>query len=741
MALAFLINRLRAREPLFRIADNTMGAKPIAVVVDHKLRPESTEEAVAVMKQLSRFPQLTPELVTINWRDELQIDRDFDVSSIPNIESLARRYRYRRLAKQFGHANIASMFTAHHQDDQYETILMRLLSGHGVRGLRGMSQGGNIPECYDMHNIYESGFIDDQLRAQPFINFRPRRRDWRFTRRDLREEINLPRHMAELRAGLQTDLDIAYIDREYGDDPASRYQRRKVPAVPAIPTEDMGMVIYRPLLDFSKDRLIATCEANNIKWFEDPTNQDETMTLRNAVRHMWKNHDLPVALQKESVLQLSRWCVDKTRAQEQEAGRWLSKKAIIHNFDPNTGTLVVKVPDMTLHPPRRRSIYNRRRRELRLSHRRTIAALIIRKLVAFVTPDRMLPVVHTLQSPVARLFPSIAPAGDAAKVEIPKSFSQASVLFIPLQRTTEKGLAGANPLRAASPQKWFLTRQPYTSSQPLPNKTWVTKAAPKALFHFLDHPESPPWAGLPPEQLEANEFSDVPMASKDWHPWRQWAPYDGRYWVRLRARFKGAVRVAPYNEAYAKEFREGLDDKGRAALADLLRRYAPGKVRYTLPALYTVDAPPPDSDETAESDAAMEVEDLSSPGEDDGGDAVTTAPSPQPVKPAFKSDTWVSDIDSWRGKKTRIKLLALLTLPVHLPGVEEWLQWEARYKKVDTALLDDAMLLPHPHRQRRQPTTGLRWRVRRRCQMKLYQHDKTEEEGYGRLEIPALHSM
>lgn len=724
MALAFLMNRLRTMEPTFRVADNNISIRPIAFVVDHRLRPESTKEAVAVIKQLSRFSHLSNQLITINWRDELLIDGDFDISSVPNIESLARKYRYRRLARQISYAYIASLFTAHHQDDQYETVLMRLLNGHGVRGLRGMRQGTNIPECYDMHNIYESGFVDDQLRAQPYVNFRPRRRDWRFTRRDLREEIDMPTHMAELRAGLQTDLDITYIDRQYGDDPAAR-NRRKAPAIPPIPIENMGTVVYRPLLGFGKDRLIATCEANKIKWFEDPTNQDETMTLRNALRHMTRNHELPVALRKESVLRLSQYCVEKTRAQDDEADRWLSK-ATMHDFEPNTGTLVVTVPDMTVLPPKRRSIYNRRRRELRLAHRRIIAALVVRRLVAYVTPDRALPVVHTLQGAVARLFPSIAAVGDAAKVtdKVPKSFSQASSLFIPLQPTTEKGLAGANPSRAASPQKWFLTRQPYTSQQPQPNKTWITKAEPKSPFHYLTNPENPPWEDVRLEGDESQVRTPVPLGSEEWHDWRQWTLWDGRFWVRVRARFKGAIRVAPYNEVYAKEFRESLDAKGRAALADLLRRYAPGKVRYTLPALYTVDAPPPEANEKPDSGAPLETDEQSAGDEDDDAETAATSdpisqPPPQPLKAISRSDLWVSDIDTWRGKKTKIKMLALMTLPVHLPGVEKWVQWEMRYKKVDTALLEETMPMPRVKRPRWEPKTGLVWRLRR----KLRHHD------------------
>ncbi|PNH56465.1 hypothetical protein VD0002_g9790 [Verticillium dahliae] len=45
------------------------------------------------------------------------------------------------------------------------------------------------------------------------------------------------------------------------------------------------------------------------------------------------------------------------------------------------------------------------------------------------------------------------------------------------------------------------------------------------------------------------------------------------------------------------------------------------------------------------------------------------------------------DVGWWRGQQRRVKMLGLLTVPVHLPGLERWLQWEARYKKVDTGLL------------------------------------------------------
>lgn len=44
------------------------------------------------------------------------------------------------------------------------------------------------------------------------------------------------------------------------------------------------VVLARPLLDFYKRELYATCVAQGVAWFEDPTNADPGLTLRNAIR-------------------------------------------------------------------------------------------------------------------------------------------------------------------------------------------------------------------------------------------------------------------------------------------------------------------------------------------------------------------------------------------------------------------------------------------------------------------------
>ncbi|KAJ7461573.1 PP-loop family-domain-containing protein [Mycena latifolia] len=56
--------------------------------------------------------------------------------------------------------------------------------------------------------------------------------------------------------------------------------------------EGMNRWIVRPLLEVSKDRLLATCEENKLEYTTDKTNFQPQLTLRNAIRYMLSKNTL-----------------------------------------------------------------------------------------------------------------------------------------------------------------------------------------------------------------------------------------------------------------------------------------------------------------------------------------------------------------------------------------------------------------------------------------------------------------
>jgi tRNA(Ile)-lysidine synthase len=99
----------------------------LPLIVDHRLRPESTKEARHVAGLL-RKAGLTPKILAWTAKTKPSANR----------QALAREARYDLLRQECAKQGINHLLLAHHRDDQAETLLLRALRGSGVDGLAAM---------------------------------------------------------------------------------------------------------------------------------------------------------------------------------------------------------------------------------------------------------------------------------------------------------------------------------------------------------------------------------------------------------------------------------------------------------------------------------------------------------------------------------------------------------------------------------------------------------------------------
>lgn len=110
-----------------RARSDQSGAWLAVATVDHGLRPQSCEEAEAVAGWTAALG--LPHRI-LAWQGEKPATR---------IQERAREARYALLLAHAQEIGADHILTAHHADDQAETILFRLLRGSGLSGLAGMA--------------------------------------------------------------------------------------------------------------------------------------------------------------------------------------------------------------------------------------------------------------------------------------------------------------------------------------------------------------------------------------------------------------------------------------------------------------------------------------------------------------------------------------------------------------------------------------------------------------------------
>jgi len=92
-------------------------------IVDHKLRRESTSEAIYVKKTLKNY---LINLEILSWNG---------AKPKKNIQSIARDKRYELLISRAKKYKIKNILLGHHLDDLFENFFLRILRGSGLNGL------------------------------------------------------------------------------------------------------------------------------------------------------------------------------------------------------------------------------------------------------------------------------------------------------------------------------------------------------------------------------------------------------------------------------------------------------------------------------------------------------------------------------------------------------------------------------------------------------------------------------
>ncbi|KAK2738995.1 hypothetical protein FQN55_009651 [Onygenales sp. PD_40] len=568
MALAFLFKSM--------ISDGlcypNLTVKPF--VVDHRARDGSANEA-------QKVAGFNPDILTLDWPDGTI------PSEVKDFEGQARRLRFQALGKACGAQGIQELYLGHHQGDNIETVLMRLIRGQRhSSGLKGISQVAHIPECHGIYGVSESG----GLMGHKYIKVSERV--------DKLTQVSEPERRAAIGSHfheLQRYPKIAPFERFRED--------------LDIPISYGGVHLFRPFLAFPKSRLLSTCLSNEVPFTMDATNFDPTLTVRNTLRHLLSTDALPIALRGPSILSVIKENAKATNNLTIASDEYLKQMQII-KLDLRTGSLLINLcTGSSIASSNDDTSSNKH-----LSRLREIQAFSIRRILDIVSPAPKNAVpLDKLSRAIQTIFPSAQLNKDSPIPEKQDIFTIGGVRFQPvklksmpdsgphvflnkLNERKQKDLV-LNP-HIPVPNLWLLTRQPFKGETPV--------------AEFNLH--------IP------NSSADDDAAE---YPWSDWQLWDDRYWIRLQAAkaeiiyprwkstsadFTGStipLIVRPLRPTDMKAIQKELSHheywvrtsrgptvqsplRPRKVLGpimttrvfnDTLKKHAPGMLRYTLPVL------------------------------------------------------------------------------------------------------------------------------------------------------------
>jgi tRNA(Ile)-lysidine synthase len=140
---------------LLLLAHRAFPGRIAAATVDHGLRAESRAEAEAVARLCAGIG-VPHHILAARVQP-----------SGEGLQAAARAARYAALADWMDSQGLGRLLTAHHSDDQAETVLMRLNRGSGVAGLAGVRAEGPVPGTDGRLRLYRPllGWRRSELRS------------------------------------------------------------------------------------------------------------------------------------------------------------------------------------------------------------------------------------------------------------------------------------------------------------------------------------------------------------------------------------------------------------------------------------------------------------------------------------------------------------------------------------------------------------------------------------------------
>jgi len=183
------------------------GRSPVAVHVDHRLRPGGAAESAFVARVAERLGVLARSVAV-------------DVGPGPNLEARARVARYDALDAVRADVGAATVLVGHTADDQAETVLLNLMRGSAAAGLAAMAprRGVVVRPLLPLRRT-ESEAVCAALGVTPFRD--PMNHDSSFRRVAVREDL-LPRLSAaagrDLVPVLTRQAEVLRSESEYLDE-------------------------------------------------------------------------------------------------------------------------------------------------------------------------------------------------------------------------------------------------------------------------------------------------------------------------------------------------------------------------------------------------------------------------------------------------------------------------------------------------------------------------------------------